>query len=106
MFDFDFVPVDANIGFSVKYTGQDASGGGGRTVTEVLTVTALNTVSDLSFVPADVASVRFGLDGYFGDSATGGLATVATNKAITVNPANAFDIEVGDRLTATYATFE
>lgn len=103
-FDFPFVPTEAFIRIKGRNTGDDPSGASGGTKFEKLNVTALNTVSNLTFTPVP-GSVRL----YVNPAGpyTEGVAFTVAGKTITWLPAGAgFDIKTTFTVKAAYSTLE
>ncbi len=104
-FDFARFPADAAIAVSARNISNDPAGAGGATPrNERLTVTALNTVSDLGFTPLNAATFALFVNGQQFDTFGGGAAAFSlSGVAITWSAANAgFPLEVADRVTARY----
>jgi hypothetical protein len=104
-FDFARFPADAAIAVSARNISNDPAGAGGATSrNERLTVTALNTVSNLGFTPLNAATLALFVNGQQFDTFGGGAAAFSlSGVAITWSAANAgFSLEVADRVTARY----
>ena len=111
-FDFSRFPVDGIVGITTRNVSQDAAGAGGGLVqtvfSEQLTVTAINTTSNLTKNPVNATTLWLEVNGQVIDSFGGGSAqfTVAT-KIVTWSAVNAgFPLETTDRVIARYATTE
>jgi len=102
-FTFTQYPSDAAIRVQDTFVGDDPFNTGGRKIIEILTVTALNTVTGLGFTPI-ANTVQLGTPGHAEDQLPGGGFTVA-GTTITWNPVTAgYNLDIGDRVTAVYQT--
>lgn len=106
-FSFDRLPADAIVSTRARNVSDDpaAIAGGGLTPRdEFLTVTALNTVSGLSFVPSGTAIVELVVNGESFDSFGGANAPFSVSgQAIIWNAVNArMPLETTDRVVARY----
>jgi len=106
-FPFDRLPADAIVSARARNVSDDpaAIAGGGLTPrAELLTVTALNTVSNLSFVPANSGIINLIVNGESFDSFGGANAPFSVSgQAITWSAANAkMALETTDRVIARY----
>jgi len=105
-FDFARFPADAAIAVSARNISNDPAGavGGGTPRGERLTVTGLNTVSNLGFTPLNTANLRLFVNGQQFDTFGGAAAAFSlSGLSITWSAANAgFPLEVADRVTARY----
>ena len=102
-FTFTQFPSDAAIRVQDTFVGEDPASTGGRKIMQVVTVTALNTVSALGFTPI-ANTVQLVIQGHAEDQLAGGAFTVA-GTVITWVPATAgYDLNIGDRVIAVYQT--
>lgn len=72
---------------------------------ECLTVTALNTLSDLTYNPSAFPCFHLTVNGVAYCVGAGGPASI-TGKVVTWNPTDLFDLEVGDCVCIKYHTLE
>lgn len=113
-FDFARYPTDALIVVKgLDLTSDIASGGGGTSPgDEVLTVTAVNTVTGLTKTPITAASLQLIVNDSAYDTFGGAAAAVSINmatRAITWNPSSSstgFSLDTLDRVIARYPTLE
>lgn len=117
--DFDFnyrfdaarVPTDAIIRVFLKTVGEGSSAYP-LPVTELLTVTATNTLSSLSKTPISAANFQLIVENCVYDTFGGSNASVSVNlstKAVSWNPSSPysnFNIETTDRVIARYFSVE
>jgi hypothetical protein len=98
-YDFRYLPEDFAIKFPLISSNNDPERGG-ILVLETLTVTALNTINNLSFVPKNVNQVLF----YVNRTVVTPLDGITVvGQAITVTPATlGYDIETTDTVYAYY----
>lgn len=106
-FPFDRLPADAIVSARARNVSDDpaAIAGGGLTPrAELLTVTALNTVGNLSFAPASNAVVNLFVNGESFDTFGGANAPFSiSGQAITWSATNArMALETTDRVVARY----
>jgi len=109
-FEFGALPIDYAIRFSQRYLSEDAAPGGGgtpvNTFSEILTVTALNTVSNLTKTPIAANLVRFSINEAIADALAGGNFSVS-GLVCTYSEANAgYPLLTTYRVTAFYPTTE
>jgi hypothetical protein len=109
-YDFHRLPSDAIIGAQARNIAQDPTGTGGKQAIERLTVTATNTLSNLTKTPISATGVKLIVFGVTHDALGGASADFTVNtvtRAVTWSAANAeYPLEVGDRVTAEYFTNE
>lgn len=109
-FDFARYPTDGAIGVRARNVSDDPAGTSGQAFAEQLTVTATNTVSNVSKTPASATSFTLEVNGVDYDTFGSGSARVSVNlttKAVTWSSTNAgFSLETTDRVVARYFTFE
>jgi hypothetical protein len=105
-FDLKRYPTDAGTMIGGKNVSDDpSSGSNGRAFGEKLTVTALNTVSNLAFLPSVGSAIQFAVNGQVFQPVAGSPISYV-GKVGTWNAANAFDLETTDVVVVTYFTFE
>lgn len=108
-FTFEKYPADAAINLPLTEVDKQGAGGGtadGRMKVELLTVTATNTISDLSLTPVAAGEVLLSVNGKTEDGAAGGAFSVS-GKAITWSAVNAgYSVATTDRVIAFYSTLE
>lgn len=97
-FTLDHLPVNAITGIRVRDVSP-AAGASEVVVTERLTITADNTVPNITDTPK--GAVQLVVNGKVEDSGTGGAFTIA-GKVITWVPADAYKLETTDRVVAIY----
>jgi hypothetical protein len=109
-FDFARFPTDGVIGVSARNISNDPSGSGGSLYREQLTVTATNTLSNVTKTPINANVFTLAINGVTYDTFGGGAARVSVNlstKAVTWSSSNAgFSIDTTDRVIAEYTTNE
>lgn len=106
-FDFSRLPADFAITTAYRIVDPGGKTGGGASLhTELLTVTAADTVSNLAKTPDSTANVILLING-LAYSTLGNADFAVAGKAITWNSGNAgFSIEVNDKVIAQYTTLE
>ncbi len=107
-FQFGQLPTDVFIGITTRNVNLDEGGGSSGTVyTQVISVSSLNTLANLTYLPTNPANVvlyvntkpEFTLGAFPSFSMTG--------LQITWNPSNAgYDVETSDVVTAQYTTLQ
>lgn len=103
-FDFNTYPIDAGIGIQSRHISDNPAGSGAKAFAEQLTVTAANTIADLTKTPFNAATVELIVNGVSQDSI---VDFTMAGKAITWNTAAAkFPIATTDRVIARYQTVE
>lgn len=106
VYNFDFLRVPKN--FAVAYSVGDTNIFKPivqRVHSEKLTVTALNTVSDLTFTPLNNNSVMLYINGLQENSFDGAFSV--SGKTISINPTNLkYDVATTDTVIAMYLTQE
>lgn len=109
-FDFYRYPTDAAIATVARNINQDPSQSAGRPYAEKLTITAQNTLPNLSKTPVSSSTVELMVWGVSYDALGGGTAYFTVNtttKALTWSATNAgFNIDTTDYVVARYFTFE
>jgi spore maturation protein SpmB len=109
-FDFARLPGDFAIAVPTKVVNNDPRAGGTAAgiFTELLSVTALNTLSALTKTPNVTANLFLIVNTATYSTLGGSSAPFAVSgKAVTWSPVNAkFNLETGDRVIATYTTIE
>ncbi|NEQ20661.1 MAG: hypothetical protein F6K28_15760 [Microcoleus sp. SIO2G3] len=109
-FDFWRLPSDAIIGITTRSVGNDPAAFGARRFPERLTITATNTLPNLSKTPISAADVELIINGISYDSFGGNNAFFSVNvdtKALTWSQANAgIPLDPSDRVIARYLTNE
>ena len=95
------VPKEGLIGNSFRVVAQDPSGGGGTFVDQVVSVTALNTLANLSAVPKIGTKVALLVNGVEADELSGGKFT-RSGAALTWVPANGHPLYTTMRVVARY----
>ena len=105
-FDFARLPDDVLTRVNSLVVGQDPDIGAFE-YTELLTVSSLNTVSDVTKNPtSNIETAYLIINGQVEDNLASGAFSLS-GKVITWNAANAgYNLEVGDRVVARYKTFE
>lgn len=102
-FDFHRLPADAIVSLSSRNVAEDVDGAGSGTERgELLTVTALNTLSNLNFTP--LSTLRLIVNGQEYDT-FGGSSAAFSLSGLTIiwSATNAgFSIDVTDRVVARY----
>lgn len=102
-FDFGRLPQNALVAVKARNVSDDPSSGSGSPFDEVLTVTALNTVSDLTKTPT--GSVKLFANGQMTSSLTNAFTVVG--KVITWNATNAkYALLTTFEVIASYNTLE
>lgn len=106
-FDFERLPPDFAVVTAYKVLSGGGGGSGGHSVTtELVTVTATNTLADLAKTPDVTANVFLVING-LAYSTLGNADFSLAGKAITWNQANAgFPITTTDKVIAQYTTLE
>lgn len=105
-FDAARLPTDFAVTLPTKVINQDPAGRSGREYIERLTVSGLNTVSNLTKTPisGSLKLIVYGVTHTLSDSPT---PFSVTGKAITWNASNAgYDLETVDNVVASYFTNE
>lgn len=107
-FQLGSLPTDVFIGLTTRNVHQDIEGGGGgRTVAELLTVSATNVVSDLGFAPDPINNVTLFINGKEETQVGPTPPFTTSGKQINWSSANAgYDLETTDRVVARYTTLE
>lgn len=104
-FDFKRVPPNFAINVKTKYVGDDPSGGVFSLIREARTVTALNTLANLSKTP--LFGVTLIVNGVSESSSDSPAPFTVAGKVITWNATNAeYTLETTDKVTAQYETVE
>jgi hypothetical protein len=102
-FDFARVPSDFAISVKTKFVGEDPNGSGYTIIREVRSVTALNTLANLSKTP--LYGVELIVNGV--SELSVGISFSVSGKAITWNATNAgYALETTDAVIAVYETNE
>lgn len=107
-FTFGLLPVDAGVSIGTRNVEQDpaASAAGSETFSELLTVTATNTVSALTKTPAPGTTMELYVNGLMYSPLGGTPDFTISGTTITWSAANAgFSILTGDRVIASYSSF-
>lgn len=105
-YDFNRLPADFATALTSRNVQQDPASSGATLFAELLTITALNTINDLTKTPSSTTSIEFIVNGLSEDTfANSGFSV--TGKAITVNATNLrYNVETTDRIVARYLTLE
>lgn len=101
-FKFEDFPIDAMISSSTSAVGDDPINVGGRQITELITVTATNTLADLTFT-AIPGTLSLHVAGHMVSEVQTALSVAG--KALTwTSDADSYDIETTDVVVAMYHT--
>ena len=104
-FDFRRFPADCAISMTSREVNDDPGlGANGRWETQVLTVTALNTVSSLAYTAGDPTKVVFDVNGqtFLSNNASTPFSVSGTAVTYSSGP---FNLETTDLVTVRYFTF-
>ncbi len=103
-YEFKDLPTDALIGIVTRNINQDLPSSGDL-VTESLTVSGINLVSDLSSAPDTSSNITLIVNGQEFNNLTVSSAFSVVGTAVTWIPLNAgFDLEITDKVIARYTT--
>jgi hypothetical protein len=103
-YEFKDLPTDALIGIVTRNVNQDLPSSG-TLVTESLTVSGINLVSDLSSAPDTSSNIALIVNGQEFNNLTASSAFSVVGTAVTWIPLNAgFDLEITDKVIARYTT--
>jgi hypothetical protein len=107
-FSFDTFPPDSLISVPSKYIYQDPSGAsGGSVYQEIVTITALNTLGDLTKTPISGTSVTLSVNGKDEHEIGSSPAFSRVGKVLTWNASNAYPINSTEyEVIAYYSTNE
>ena len=106
-FDFHRFPTEGGIGVGSRNVAQDPAGSGEDIFEEQVTVTALNTLNDLTKTPANTTCVILFVNGVAYAPVGGSPPFSIAGKVLTWSSVNAgFSVETTDRVVAHYPTFE
>jgi hypothetical protein len=105
-FELHNLPVNALIAIQSRNTDEDAGGGAGRLVRELLTVTSTNTLSNLTYTPDESSNVHLTVNGKGEDTLSGSGLTIS-GKTLTWNAGTiGYACKTTFRVVAHYTTLE